>query len=1021
MAINPITYEEMREIFAEYFGGKGGGVGASGNSAGNTSSKNRGSQRSADLGAEFEKLMAESRKVSDAMSKSNRLYMNSHKAHRDFADAVYENKRALSALERELEAVQSGAKQLTAEQKKELEARVKSHRSVKDGVDAQEIFKSNLDKGSSATLRFSAGIIGAASSIAGAIQGSASGFGIASSMLTAGAEGVNSAITTAGTGAQAAGGMLMRAGGGAKIAGVALMGLGTIANTVGPMLLNAFKAVNGIVTSEGERLLSSYKTATSAGAILADGANDMQASLKGSVYSLNDYSEMVKANAGLLSQSNMGVGQASMLFGRVNKELGPTSKALVALGVDFKDQGAIIAEVVADMRRRDPNAEINEKVVAQRTRDYAINLATLSNLTGESASALREANKETTGQMAFQQFLNGLGEQGPAVEQAFKALSPAVAKNVSDIINFGGVINKQGAVMSATNPALASMQNELAAAAKSGQLNQQLAEEIQAKYKNQINDRMMSDRGLALAMAAPESNIAALGVESMKTRDHIMKMGTAAEARAAAEKQLADAEAKLKSGQSVAGDLTGTFVTMNGLGQELKTTLTNTVISSGLLELYTDALKKAVKEIPEAVSKMKDEMLSGGFSLKDALIATGAAIAAATSFIKPTTAAPATPAAPTPMGRGAPSSAGATGGISAELAEAAKNIKSANPGMTSQQALEAARKAASSATATPTPPPATAEPTAPKGRMSGARVLGPAVAVGVEGYISYEQWQEAERLKKEGVISAEEANKRKGKAAGGGIGGAGGAIGGAAYGASLGIAGGPIGIAVGGILGGIIGGLVGRSVGEAAGGAVAGAISTPSANTAPGTTTVPGQRTTPPATATPTPVQTPPATAAPVPAVPARPPGPTSMVPEDLRQLASSVQVGTYTGIITGLAAATPQLTQSINNASQFAMNAALNPAKDFLTQVTAASESLKAARNVAPAPTEQAAVDPAKTPMGQLLVVAQEQAAQIRKLVEQQESMMAFYRTSERLQTEATVALNNSNDTLSKISRSLT
>jgi hypothetical protein len=552
-------------------------------------------------------------------------------------------------------------------------------------------------------------------------------------------------------------------------------------------------------------------------------------------------------------------------------------------------------------------------------------------------------------------------------------------------------------------------------------LNQQLAEEIQAKYKNQINDRMMSDRGLALAMAAPESNIAALGVESMKTRDHIMKMGTAAEARAAAEKQIADAEAKLKSGQSVAGDLTATFVTMNGLGQELKTTLTNTVISSGLLELYTDALQKAVKEIPEAVSKMKAEMLSGGFGLKDALIATGAAIAAATSFIKPTTAAPAAPAAPTPMGRGAPSSAGAAGGISAELAEAAKNIKSANPGMTSQQALEAARKAASSATATPTPPPATAEPTAPRGKVSGAgRVLGPAVAVGVEGYVSYEQWQEAERLKKEGVISAEEAKKRKAQAVAGGVGGTGGALAGAAIGAKLGLLGGPaawITVPAGALIGGALGAWGGRSAGEAA----AGAISTPSANTAPGTTTVPGQRTTPPATATPTPVQTPPATAAPVPAVPARPPGPTSMVPEDLRQLASSVQVGTYTGIITGLAAATPQLTQSINNASQFAMNAALNPAKDFLTQVTAASESLKAARNVAPAPTEQAAVDPAKTPIGQLLVVAQEQAAQIRKLVEQQESMMAFYRTSERLQTEATVALNNSNDTLSKISRSLT
>lgn len=1020
MAINPITYEEMREIFAEYFGGKGGGVGASGNSAGNTSSKNRGSQRSADLGAEFEKLMAESRKVSDAMSKSNRLYMNSHKAHRDFADAVYENKRALSALERELEAVQSGAKQLTAEQKKELEARVKSHRSVKDGVDAQEIFKSNLDKGSSATLRFSAGIIGAASSIAGAIQGSASGFGIASSMLTAGAEGVNSAVTTVGTGFQSAGGYMMRAGSGAKVAGVALMGLGTIFNTVGPMMLNAFKAVNGIVTSEGERLLSSYKTATSAGAILADGANDMQASLKGSVYSLNDYSEMVKANAGLLSQSNMGVGQASMLFGRVNKELGPTSKALVALGVDFKDQGAIIAEVVADMRRRDPNAEINEKVVAQRTRDYAINLATLSNLTGESASALREANKETTGQMAFQQFLHGLGEQGPIVEQAFKSLDQATARNVSDIINYGGVLNKQGALMTATNPALASMTQELAAATRSGQLNQKMAEEIQAKYKDQINDRMMSDRGLALAIGAPESNIASLGVESMKTRNHIMQMGTAAEARAAAEKQLADAEAKLKSGQSVAGDLTGTFVTMNGLGQELKTTLTNTVISSGLLELYTDALQKAVKEIPEAISKMKAEMMSGGFSLTDALIGVGVTIASIASNLAKTT--PAVPATPATMGRGAPATGGtapAPTATSAATTAEYNRLRAANPSMTAREAWNTASSTTRAASAaTPTPP---AEPTAPRGKVSGAgRVLGPAVAVGVEGYVSYEQWQEAERLKKEGVISAEEAKKRKAQAIAGGVAGTGGALAGAAIGAKLGLLGGPaawITVPAGALIGGALGAWGGRSAGEAA----AGAISTPSANTAPGTTTVPGQRTTPPATATPTPVQTPPATAAPVPAVPARPPGPTSMVPEDLRQLASSVQVGTYTGIITGLAAATPQLTQSINNASQFAMNAALNPAKDFLTQVTAASESLKAARNVAPAPTEQAAVDPAKTPMGQLLVVAQEQAAQIRKLVEQQESMMAFYRTSERLQTEATVALNNSNDTLSKISRSLT
>jgi hypothetical protein len=436
----------------------------------------------------------------------------------------------LNQIEGALEDYRKGKISLSKEEKKVLESKRKELSQLDDGSRANQAFTNGVMAIAGHIRTIGSTMIAGQVAVASAIQGGASGFGIALAQLTANANTQNAITQSVASTMTGVSGALMNFGLAGRLAGGAMLIYAQKMAVTSDLNTQAQNARNQILLTGGDTLLKTYMEATRAGAVITNGFDGMNNSLKGSRYTMEDYTAIVKASGEQLAATGLGVGEASMMIGRVGKVLKDTrmDRAMLALGIGYQEQGQLMAQAMADMRRRDPTRELNEREVAQRTKQYAHDLAVLSDITGKDAKAKMEESRKATGQLAFQQYLASLGKNGEIVGKAMETLSPQVRQNVMDMANFGNVVNKQGAIMTAANPALDAMQRELKGAMDAGILNNDMAVKIQAKYSKSINEGMLSNRGLALAMAAPESKLAALGEASQTVRDDILKMGTAA-------------------------------------------------------------------------------------------------------------------------------------------------------------------------------------------------------------------------------------------------------------------------------------------------------------------------------------------------------------------------------------------------------------------------------------------------------------------------------------------------------------
>ena len=587
------SQEQILEDILHELRGSGGrsGSGSGGNSSGTTTTGPSASN--------FDNLSNSAKDADLALKKlAYQLPIGSRfmKAHQE---AVYANRRALDNLEQELKNAEKGLVTLSAAQKKELEGRKKTAQSYEDSDTATRATSSAINKLGSAARTLGSQLISGAIGVASAIQGGASGFGIAGAALEATANVQNTVMQGVAQGGQVAGTALMFGGGKAKLFGLAVTAASTALGVYSDLLTQAVTGANRIMIAEGEKLLQSYTTAVSAGAMLKNGADDMLHSLEGSNLTLQDYAEMVKGNTTLLAEANMGVGQASMMFGRVNKELGNNRRALVALGYSYQEQGALMSEVMSDLRKRDPQAELSDREVAKRTMEYAVNLRTLSSITGENGQKLKDQSKAITGTLMTQNFLAKLGDKGVDVANAFAALPKQVQQDIAERAQLGFVANETGRNMGLLSPAIAAMEEELLAAAKSGTLTQKQAEQIQEKYARQIQLQAQNNELLAKGQAVGNSILTPAAEATQAVVEWTAKFTQAGKTRAEAEE--AARKNKEKADADPANKLTTTFLTMNEVGQNFRKELQEAIIPR--LGDFAAALKNVMTGISEILAK----------------------------------------------------------------------------------------------------------------------------------------------------------------------------------------------------------------------------------------------------------------------------------------------------------------------------------------------------------------------------------------------------------------------------------
>ena len=426
-------------------------------------------------------LIAKAKQSAAALDKLSMGLKLTTSSQRKYNDALYKNTRVVEQLEEELENLKDAIKKTGDEtlkaKKKEVESLIRSTRIEEDSAAAGQAFNGMVNRLAGTIKSFGSQIINSQVAVVSAIQSGASGFGIAGEVMNQQAQLQNTLVQGLASAAQSAASGLMALGPIGVAAGVVINALAAYASVKSELETQQEIARNRLITTEADKMLTAWKGATSAGAVLMGGANQMLNSLAGTVYVLGDYEAAVKRNSKVLAESNIGVGEASMLFGGVAKRLGTFQKGLLAVGIGYETQLDIIAQTAANMTAAQPNLakqigrEAFEARVAERTKQYATDLARLSTLTGESADALAKKKAADEQEAAFQGFLRDLGDRGPGVLEAFRQMPIQLQKAAFETAQFGGPITSATALFGTLNPVLGRLGEQYGLMARNGTLN----------------------------------------------------------------------------------------------------------------------------------------------------------------------------------------------------------------------------------------------------------------------------------------------------------------------------------------------------------------------------------------------------------------------------------------------------------------------------------------------------------------------------------------------------------------------
>lgn len=581
-------------------GGIGGGRGGMG----------RGSQPSNE---EINTLLQRSKEAAKEFNSLKNGIRFTTRQQQAFGDATSDANARLGEINRVLSLYRNNQISLSTQQKKQLEAERARLASLEDGNKGNAAFVAGVQQVRQNLEQFGTQMIQGNAQVVQAIQSGASGFTIAGQSMIASMQLQNTAVQTMTGLATQAGGALMNFGGiVGKIAGAGIVLGAQFMGLQSALKTQAKQLQIQTLMAGGEQILKAYQEMTAAGASYVGGLQRVQSALKGSDYTLQDFSSMVKANSETLAKANMSVSEAALMFGRVgaifDKDGKKMRRELLALGFNYQEQGALMAEVMADMRRQDPTAKLAENEVALRTREYAVHLATIADLTGKNARQLMEEGRKKTAQLAFQNFLQTFTDPKirARVEEAVAGIAdPVLRQNIMERLTFGGVINKTGATLEAINPALEAMSIELANAAKQGKGAEDFFK-IQEKFSKKVNDGFLNNREFNLAAAAPGSKIEALGNAAAETRTYVNQMGTAA--KTFAEKNLIGTKPEATTG------LAAQLIDMTIIGKELEKALQEGVIArlhilKGHLQDYNAKLKSILDaEVPSAKAIMEKQL-----------------------------------------------------------------------------------------------------------------------------------------------------------------------------------------------------------------------------------------------------------------------------------------------------------------------------------------------------------------------------------------------------------------------------
>ena len=289
------------------------------------------------------------------------------------------------------------------------------------------------------------------------LQGGQSGIRLSSDMMQAGVEVTGQAAQTLGAGLAGLGTLAMTLGGRFKTLGVGLIGLGGTIGFLGTSVSKVAKFAIEVLSTEVERTTLAYQRSTDAGAMFANGLEELRYNAGEAGLRIDQFSEVITRNSDTLAASGLGVGEAIKQVGKVGRVLREQriDERLLLLGYGFQEQAELTAEVIADLRRASSRMLGDPQQVAAAVEEYAKNLRVIAAITGEDAKRKMDEARRLTAQMAFRIKLQQMEERQPGImremQAALATMTPEMQTAVSQLATMGAVSDQTAATLMATN------------------------------------------------------------------------------------------------------------------------------------------------------------------------------------------------------------------------------------------------------------------------------------------------------------------------------------------------------------------------------------------------------------------------------------------------------------------------------------------------------------------------------------------------------------------------------------------
>jgi len=280
--------------------------------------------------------------------------------------------------------------------------------------------------------------------------------------------------------------------------------LGPIVGAVG----DAGVKIMDFMNKQVEAISSSFKEASNAGAIFADGVSGLKNAAFSAGLTTDLFGKALNENRDAVILFGGSMTEGAKKIGNVSKFINPSQ--FQALGFGLEELPGLIANVGARMRR---SGAATDEQVARATAAYAQNLRVIADLTGEDAKTLQAKADQDANDLAYQQYLaTKTPEQRAAIENELKALPEASQQMFKEMVKSGGnVFTESSALLASQVPGFEKMARSLFTTAEQGAVQSGQGLDILEKYGKAAGGQIqnLKDFGLAAAQSGSEYSQAA--------------------------------------------------------------------------------------------------------------------------------------------------------------------------------------------------------------------------------------------------------------------------------------------------------------------------------------------------------------------------------------------------------------------------------------------------------------------------------------------------------------------------------